>query len=991
MSKGKNTRPVFDWLLSLHMGIALGKADGLFGVRINDKLAWPPAQVDSEHSVERFPTGVDLLKINRGMPVTEAIAPDHKEVMTTQREEIIDQTELFGGDEASGGVYGMMVWMPGGEDQVPPAYVDEKLNYEPGTAPGFRGYSSAFFTGARQALRVRNALGAITGIAGVARVFARKGFRWCSNNPFQPAPEFRVFRAPRAKPLSDWCDSVATQTNANLASERNVLVIPGPYDPARRDDEGNALRQGGGFPRANPAAFLYELFATRGYHEEADDSIMDAESFLTAARIFSKEGLGVSFYDANADGFNDIIAQVCNHASCGVVLDRRTGKFVIRVMRHRSVFEGLWSGRPAPRPELRSFVLTPSNADITGEIRTRVAAELASSMTVKYTVDETEEMGIINLMSQAAIAISGGARNEDRDYSLFRDSAAAITAGKRELAFASTPMTTFDAVLSREAWDLNLFDIINVSWPDEPAIHGKQFLVAEISYGDTKNREITVTLAEHVADIVHPNDVEIATRLQERRHGATSVAPKVERHYPTPMSAPMLIASGVTRERVEQMDEDGVVTFAHLVSSGSNLDAATVFQHPIGTPVPEDGDLIEPTPRAAVVDPLPGGEAFSTLNFYDLDFGANAKDVNVGDKLIFVRNTIPGVTLIPIADDFQTGNRGAISANIQLRKYASGDGPESPNVAVGSAALALDPESDTMHIGYGLRPYYTEEVTEITQLDRSTGQITIKRGIHDTVPAPIFPGHMHVYHWRRGLPVPTAGDMPAVSGGNHATVILPQNAGQPSKRRVQGANINPVRGTVFSRATLPARPAAATISDGVDTVGFAQGKLVLEEAVPVTLSWAPRNRMLDDANPAAWNQGPVTPEEGTFYYVRLWRRIRGRKGQHQIINGMPQLIPSTANAVAVWTGITGTSFTIPVQTILDNMADPLAMVGQGSFREDTDIFSGAAYAVEIGTYRGEFQGNQNSPASFQNPILLFDVAVDSTGYGLAYGKDYGGQ
>ncbi|KJZ31248.1 hypothetical protein TW83_10015 [Paracoccus sp. S4493] len=994
---GKKGQPVPDWHMTLHYGIALEPSDALFGVRIGDKLAWPPAQVDEDGSVERCPSGIDYLAINRGRPISEAIDPAHKEIMTSQRNELIDEPDLFGGDETGGGgVHGIMSWMPGAADQVPPAYVDEKAGYAPGKGPGYRGFSSAFFTGARKTLKLRDAMGLFIGVNSLPTAFKKRGFLWSSNNPIQPGPQFRHMRYPRAKPLSDWCDSVAEMGDAAVVSERNILIMPGPLDPARRDSDGDLMRSGGGFPRANPAAVLYELYATGGYETEPNHEVMDAETFLTGARIFSKEGIGISSHDANVQGFNAVAEKIFAHAGCRVILDRRTGRYTMRVLRHQSVFQSLWSGRPAPRPEISDFVLTPSNGKITSEVKSRMPSELVSSLTVKFTVDETEETGVVNLISQAAIAISGGANDESRDFSMFRDSQAAITAGKRELAMSSTPMVTFEASMSRHAWDVCLFDVISVDWPSEPAIHGRRFLVAEISYGDVRDREIVASLAEYVADVTHPDDVQISTVAQAPRYGSMTVAPKVDFHYPTPMSAPMLIASGVPMDAVLTMDDEEVTEFAHLISAQSNLDAIEVFQHPQGTQPADTGTFIEPTPRAVMVDSLPGGEATSSFVFYDLDFGAQAADVDVGDKLIFVRRAIPGVTNNPIVDVFQSGNSGVLSISGDARKYALNESSESITSAVGSAALALDPESDTHASGYGLRPYYCEEIAIITDVDRETGVVTIKRGIHDTSPAQISAGTSIVYHLKRGSPVLSAGEMAVVSGGSQATVLRPVNAGQPSKKRVNGALINPVRSLGYSRATLPARPGAATISANGQTVSFAAGKLVLEEPAPVTLTWSPRNRMLDDAVPAAWDQGPVTPEEEALYYVRLFRRIRARKGR-QLTQNNPYLgiimqgIPSTSNLVKTYRGIAETTFTIPVEDILMDMSDPNSMRGSGNYSAPTDIFGGAAYAVEIGTYRGEISANASAPASFQNPILLFDVAVDATGYGLAYGKDYGGQ
>lgn len=951
--------------MSLHYGLALGPIDALFGIRVKDTLAWPPEQTEEENVVERMPTGLNYRKINMGLPIEECVDPAHPEILTTPRDVLIDEKKLFGGDERSGGVHGMATWLPGREDQVIPDYMAQKLGVTPERAPGFRGMGSVFFTGARGVEYQRDILGSPFAKL-LARVIPKlaTGFKWGSNDPRHPAASFRAMRIPRAEPLSAWVATnygTSNATDARFNAESQVLVIENPKAKPRQDDDGKDLPAGGGFPVANPAAVLYELVASGAYDMAATEAMMDIPSFILAARIFSKEKMGVSLFWDASDGADELVAEICDHVGALLFLHPRTGLYTIRVLREDKVFAELWPHWDGVRPEMTGFRITPANAVIDGDIKARAPSELPNSMDVKYTVDDTEETGVVTIMSQAAIAAAGGAVNHAvRDRPFFRSEDVALRAAERELRIASTPALRMTVMIDRSAWAITYGDVVTVDWPSE-GIANRRFRVAEVEH---KDRDIRLDIIE---DVFATEAGQVATLPSQKLWTPPQITPSIDTPYVTPLPAAMLIEGGISPDEIASMTAEGDVAMAHLLGSKGSLMGAEVF---IGTQLgahawPENGMPVIGTPVARTLARLAPGEAESEIDLFALNFGPQELEIETGDKLIFVR------------EDPRHGPQRVFQHAVPPAIMQLPDGPrpleaqpyQYVSTEVGYAALALDPESSIHDTGKGLAPFYGEEIAEVVAIDRETGIGRIKRGIHDTVPVTIPAGSL-VYHWQDGrdLPLPRAR---SDAGQIYYSAYLPQSAAGAAKNRVAGPIFNAMR-----RHDLPARPGRTTLTIDGQTAGVG-GKIEIDNPAPVEVSWRTRNAMLDDAVPASWTGGNVTPEENTTFYVILWRRLRART---------PAGHSNAAVAAAKWSGLTGTSFTIPVDAIIADMQHPNEAISSpswGGTSYPTDIATGASYAVEIGAHRGR-------DVSIQRALLLFDVAAQTSGYGLDYGNDYGG-
>lgn len=110
MSFGKSTVQVYDFLMSVDYGLCIGPVDALNQVWIKDKPIFCGG-------------GYGRCDIE------------------------IDLPNLFGGDDAEGGVRGILEFYPGTETQTASAQLASRWGLESGSAPGYRGLAHIFLRG----------------------------------------------------------------------------------------------------------------------------------------------------------------------------------------------------------------------------------------------------------------------------------------------------------------------------------------------------------------------------------------------------------------------------------------------------------------------------------------------------------------------------------------------------------------------------------------------------------------------------------------------------------------------------------------------------------------------------------------------------------------------------------------------------------------------------------------------------------------------------
>jgi len=158
MGKSKPKMEVTEYYMSEHLGICNGPIDALLGITVREKSAW---------------TGF----------------------LSDPGDIAISKPDFFGGVKKEGGLGGVVTYLPGRSDQVLPDNLAVKLGRTSGEdCPGFRGLASLFFTGT----------GASTSPSPypfplpwtTSTVSGGAGFYWTANSPYLPGVWATVLRAP---------------------------------------------------------------------------------------------------------------------------------------------------------------------------------------------------------------------------------------------------------------------------------------------------------------------------------------------------------------------------------------------------------------------------------------------------------------------------------------------------------------------------------------------------------------------------------------------------------------------------------------------------------------------------------------------------------------------------------------------------------------------------------------------------------------------------
>lgn len=156
---GSAKQEINEYRMSLHYGIA-AELDAITGIVIGEKQAWS-GDVSTESAIS------------------------------------VSAPELFGGQKKEGGVGGIAYFLPGGPDQVLPQGLAERRGLTSSTHPAYRGLASIYMVGritlaGGLAGGIGDIFGALFGTAGLSG----EGF-WWGNTPYMPATWVTGRRAPK--------------------------------------------------------------------------------------------------------------------------------------------------------------------------------------------------------------------------------------------------------------------------------------------------------------------------------------------------------------------------------------------------------------------------------------------------------------------------------------------------------------------------------------------------------------------------------------------------------------------------------------------------------------------------------------------------------------------------------------------------------------------------------------------------------------------------
>lgn len=659
-------------------------------------------------------------------------------VSTTVEGLPVNKPDLFGGVKKEGGAVGTIIHLPGRPDQVLPPEVASRFGLTPETSPAYRGLTSVMFVGDGGTVS-----GAPVGPGGVigglleeigSRVTAGQGgFKWSTNSPIVAQKvAFKVQRKPK--------------TGLNQAH----AMIGGD---------------------ANPAHMIYECLTNTDWGMGSPTSDIDHASFNAAAQTLYDENFGLSIIWTRQTEIESFIGEINDHIQGVIYLNRRTGKWKLRLIRDDYDINTL-------------RVLTPDNADLSGFER-RMWGDVANEVTVGWTNPANEQEETVTAQDLASAHIQGSPVTLSRTYYGVRNATLAMTLAQRDVRAASAALASANAVLNREAWAIEPGDVVILNWP-EYQLSGVIMRVGECGYGRPGESSIKVSLLEDIFSLEKPPIV-TPPGSQWEDPGKP----------PTPMAA------------------TEIITVPNYFVLSGDLQATA-------------RELVYPEVEAAV-------------------FGYQNNPDAVSFELMAEGVGSTGATAF-----YPQGSKSIVERTVLANPMAAAVESRLPDAQVINKKRG--PEiGGFMWLGAGSDT--NMEIAQVIAYDEVPQEWVLARGVLDTVPR----------DWPIGTPVWF------VNPGDRVTDDRTiRSAGEEVEYKLltrTSRGVLPLADAPIISETLTARPHLPLRPGNVKVNGTAFGSVAAGAEIEVT--WATRNRNLEDGQVVRWDGLPVPPEyaQGTIITV----------------------------------------------------------------------------------------------------------------------------
>ncbi len=239
----------------------------------------------------------------------------------------------------------------------------------------------------------------------------------------------------------------------------------------------------GAGPDMNPAHIIRECLTNRDWglgHGFTDIG----PSFALAADALFAEGFGLSLLWQQDSTIEDFIADVLTHIDAYLHVDRRSGRWELKLI--RADYD------PETLP-----VFDETNVVDWGELGRREAADLVNSVTVKFSDARTDQTGSVSVTDTALVQDLGQVVSATVDYPGIRYESLAVRVAERDLRALSAPLLSGEITVSRVGSDLDPGDVIRLVSPRR-GLDGVAVRIVEIDHGDGRANGVRLRIAEDV-------------------------------------------------------------------------------------------------------------------------------------------------------------------------------------------------------------------------------------------------------------------------------------------------------------------------------------------------------------------------------------------------------------------------------------------------------------------------------------------------------------
>ena len=274
-------------------------------------------------------------------------------------------------------------------------------------------------------------------------------------------------------------DTSATAQIDNTPVDGVPVVPPGDPDALVASLRA-AFGQG---PDMNPAHIIRECLTNGDWglgHTFSDIG----PSFAIAADALFSEGFGLSLLWQRESTIEDFIADVLKHIDAYLYVDRRSGRWELRLI--RADYD------PETLP-----VFDETNVVDWGELGRREAADLVNSVTAKFSDARTDQTGSVSVTDTALVQDLGQVVSATVDYPGIRFESLAVRVAERDLRALSAPILSGEITVTRAGANLDPGDVIVLSNPRR-GLEGVVVRIVEIDHGDGRANGVRLKIAEDV-------------------------------------------------------------------------------------------------------------------------------------------------------------------------------------------------------------------------------------------------------------------------------------------------------------------------------------------------------------------------------------------------------------------------------------------------------------------------------------------------------------
>lgn len=238
------------------------------------------------------------------------------------------------------------------------------------------------------------------------------------------------------------------------------------------------------FPDMNPAHIIRECLTDPDWGMGYAEADMDEASFIAAADTLYSENMGMSLLWDTQISIEEFVQLVCKHINASIYVDRKTGLFVLKLIRQ-------------DYDEADLLVLNPSNVSQVQDFSRVQFGELVNSITVSYWNSSIGDTSTLTVQDIALASTQNATINTSVKYEGFTNSDIASRVAQRDLKALSTPLFSCTVYANTDAANLNIGDCFKLSWPDYD-IEEVIMRVATIGYGDGKSNRVRLTCTQDV-------------------------------------------------------------------------------------------------------------------------------------------------------------------------------------------------------------------------------------------------------------------------------------------------------------------------------------------------------------------------------------------------------------------------------------------------------------------------------------------------------------